>query len=377
MRTPSLVASITAVLVAAAQAGAQTTTNLNTATTDTPISIVLAPNPPMSMHAIISTVGAGKQFVYDVSNPAVPKTVGTGLAATASQDQFTRSWYSPAFSGLLFTAHRNGGLRMWDADVAKLMAVAVPQLTSVPTTYSHEGLKTFTDSLSRTWVMYSEQHTGATSLGGLRVYQAGAATLTARGDALVAGSAGNALEISNDGRYVWQLGDQGNVASKAILRVYDTANKSVGAGSITELAPVPLPPYVNSNADRYLEKNATQSTLVGTLGFDGIQPFGITNPVNPVPKLPFQFKPWLHVRGVTFLENTNFALIFGYLQIGAVFTDFMWFIQTDTAGPGSFSFVGNPINTPGFYITDAKISAPRIYLVGKLRASGQPQMRIY
>lgn len=51
---------------------------------------------------------------------------------------------------------------------------------------------------------------------------------------------------------------------------------------------------------------------MSTNGVDGIQCFGITNPAAPVLGTLLQFKPFLNVRGVTFIPGTNFGAILGF-----------------------------------------------------------------
>jgi hypothetical protein len=353
-------------LLAGTLPGQISTTTLNTYTGTFPMSVVLVPNPG-SLHAVVSLWSTSAQVPVDVTNPASPVP---GTSGSAPQDQYCRAWYTPDFGGRLLTAHRFGGIRMWDASPAALPG-PLSILTALTTHYSHEGLKTFTDpATTTTWLFYSEQHTSPTTLGGLRIYQLGSSSFTPLGTVLTTAAAGNALEVSNNGNFVWQWGDQNNNALDGVLRTYDTTNKS---------APVEQPrlafPYTSSYADKYLEKNANELALVGALGNDGLATIDITNPASPALGLQISV-PGLHVRGVTFIPGTDYGLLWGFVQFGTTYVDFLWFFGAPTATAG-FNLIGGPIVTLGFQNLDVKILNSRVYVVGRDRVSLASLLQIW
>jgi hypothetical protein len=349
-----------------------------------PMSIVLVPNVGR-LDAIVSFVGGGIQLPINVTNPSNPVP---GAATAPVQDQFSRAWYTPAFGGRLLTGHRGGNIRLWDASLGIL--------STTPTRYSHEGLKTFTDTNNRTWLYYGDHYSGGTD-GGLRVFEVGASSLTPKGDVLTSLVDGNALEVSRDGRYCWQLGIDANAgAGHLVLRTYDTNGKSAATPSIIELPMqrVSLPQVTSTTYDEYLEKDDfSGQTMLATLGDNGIASFAVTAavPVNSrggpgqLPtedawRLPAFLRALginLHARGVTFVPGTPYAILFGYIQVGTSATDFLWIINAGTSGPGTWSFVGNPINLPGCRISDVKVASPRIYLVCYDQTGGQAQLKIF
>jgi len=348
------------VTLCAAAAHAQTVYTLSTSSSTYPMSVVLAPNPGR-LDAIVSMWNTSQQIPVNVTNPSAA-IIGT--PASVSQDQYCRAWYS---RGRLFTAHRFGGIRMWDATLPNLGG-PLPVLTTTPTTYSHEGLETFADSTGN-YLFYSEQHTSPTSQGGLRIYQVLAGSLAPLGSVLTTAAAGNGLEIHSKGAYVWQWGDRNNNNLDGILRTYDTTNKS---------APVELPrlpfAYTVANADKYLEKNSRDTALIGTLGNDGFATFDVTTPSSPT--LGFQFSlPILHVRGVTFFPGTDVGVMWGQINASPPI-DFYCYVFLPSAVAG---FWISPLTlTPSFQITDMKVDLPvRHYAVGRHRTTLNSELRIW
>jgi hypothetical protein len=354
-----------------------------------PMSIVLVPS-TLRLDAIVSFVGGSIQRPINVTNPNAP-LLGT-LSAAVGQDQFSRAWYTPAFGGRLLTGHRGGGIRLWNAGAPLTGPLTVSSTTA--TRYSHEGLKTFTDTNNRTWLYYGDHYSGGTD-GGLRVFEVGASSLTFKADVLTPLVDGNALEVGRDGRYCWQLGIDANPgAGYMVLRTYDTSGKSAATPMINELARVNLPQVTSTTYDEYLEKDDfSGQTMLATLGDNGIASFAVTAavPVNSrggpgqLPtedawRLPAFLRALginLHARGVTFVPGTPYAILFGYIQVGTSATDFLWIINAGTSGPGTWSFIGNPITIPGFLISDVKVASPRIYVVGNQRTGGQAQLKIF
>lgn len=357
---------VAAATLAAAVTAQLSTTTLSTNPNTFPMSVVLAPN-PIGNYAITSLWNTSEQVPANVTNPAAPVL---GINATAPQDQYCRAWYTPALGGRLLTAHRGGGIRLWDT-TGVLINGPLPILQTTPTTYSHEGLKSAPlPGTILDYVFYSEQHVSPTSSGGLRIYQLGTAGLVPMGTVLTVGAAGNGLEVSTSTNVVWQWGDQLNNQLNGVLRTYDTFNKS---------APVEMPrvpfPFSTPNGDKYLEKNFTENALVGTLGVDGLATFDITNPLAPTVGLAISV-PGLTLRGVTFIPGTDFGLFFGSVQIGSSILDFMWFFHAPAAVAG-FTLLGSPIWTPGFQIMDAKIDWGHIFAVGRDRSSLNSLMKIW
>jgi hypothetical protein len=365
MKLASRSAFAAATLVAAASAQLSTTTlSVNPATY--PMSVVLAPS-AVGIYAVSSLWNQSEQVPTNVTNPVLPVL---GVPVTTTQDQYCRAWYTRAFGGRLLTAHRWGNVRMWDATPANING-PLPILTSTPTTYSHEGLKTAPlPGSNLEYCFYSEQHTSATTAGGLRIYQVNPASLTPLGTVLTLGAAGNGLEVSRGTDVVWQWGDQLNNNLNGCLRTYDTFNKLVPV----EMPRVPFP-YTVGFADKYLEKNMSHNALVGTLGDDGLATFDITAPLAPT--IGFTVSaPGVHLRGVTFIPATDFGLIWGVVTIGTTQLDFMWFFHAPTATIG-FTAIGSPIWTPGFQIMDIKIDFGHIYAVGRDRTTLDSQLKIW
>jgi hypothetical protein len=371
MRSSSLFARSTALaLAASASLHAQlSTTVLSTNTGTYPISVVLpAPSTPQK-YAIASLWQSSQQLEVNVTNPAAPVV---GASATTTQDQYCRAWHTSFLGGRLVTAHRGGGIRLWDASAGILVPnLPVPQLSSTPTNYSHEGLKTFSHPLGE-FVLYSEQHTSPSGFGGLIVYRINpTSTLTMVGQTLFPAGAGGALDLSADGKIVWQLGDQGNNQMNVVLRTYDNAGW-MGNPNLLTTNPVPV---TTTNADRYLEHNAQQSTLVAALGYDGIICYDIAGPnaINPIPVTAIAIPSLLHVRGVTFIPSTNFAVFFGFFTIGSTTIDFV--LVADTTAPGSLTTL--TWFNPGMQVLDAKVANGRLYCVGRDRVSLKSLMKIW
>ena len=367
MRNSLFARSAALTLLACASATAQiSTTVLSTTTTTYPMSVVLTPQANQK-YAIASLWSASQQVQVNVTNPALPVV---GPAPTAPQDQYCRAWYTPALGGRLVTAHRFGNIRLWDASMPILAtSTPVPQLSLTGTNYSHEGLKTLQHPLGD-FVFYSEQHTSPTVSGGLIVYRINpTSTLTMVGQNLQLGCAGGALDYSRGGKIVWQLGDQANNSLNGVLRVYDT-NGFSGNPNLLNTIPVT---YTTSNADRYLERNTIETSLVATLGYDGLISYNLTNPVNPVPVTVISIPSALHVRGVTFVPNTNLAITWGFFLIGSSTFDFV--LVADTTVPGSFNVLA--WFNPGMQVLDAKFQGNNLYCVGRDRTTLHSLLKIW
>lgn len=389
MRSFSLFSPTLVVIAITNLVTAQDILTFGTGSANIPFSVVLAPNAgfPTTLHAIVSFSTPSRQMPIDV----VPAHSVAKVSSSLTANQYCRAWYSPAFSGLLFTAHPSaGGIRMWDASLPKLSPGSLAVVgAGAATNYSHEGLETYSGVLG-TWLYYGE-HWAPSGLGGLRVFKVGSSTtLSPAGTAFPpGGSDGNALEVDRDGRYVWQMGWTGNLATNGVLYTYDTNNKTQLVPSVSlsnTKALTGTAAYTVANYDRYLEKNLlTENTLVSTNGVDGLQCFDITNKAVPTFGSVFGYHYYklngnglvLNIRGVTFIPGTDIGMLFGHIDISGVPSDFVWFI---TAGSPAGSFApipGGLIIIPGFQISDAKILGSKVYMVGKNRATNSGEYRRY
>ncbi len=350
----ALVASLSLTAALSAQFGLSTTV---VSTTRTPRSIVLAPH-PVGLHAIVSMSQQSEQIPVDVTFANAPVV---GVSALHSRDQYCDAWWTDAFGGRLLTAHRAGGIQLWDAAWPAVTG-PLPQLGFTPTNYSHEGLETWTDVTGQAFVLYSEQHTNPNGQGGLRVYGLGASALTPVGQNLITGSAGRHLEVSANGALVWQWSDQNNNQLDGVLRVYNTNNYT---GNPTLVNTVPYP-FTYGYGDTDLERNHSSTTLVSAMGFDGLAAMNITTPTNPVINTIVGPQQTLFFDGVTFVPGTDFALTWGYIKIGTSEIDFMLFLNTST--PGVATPMGSAI-FPGYRVDDAKILWNHLYVVGRTRTT--------
>jgi hypothetical protein len=362
-----ILAHATAITTCAPLSAQISTTVLSTNTGTYPMSVVMTPVTAPQKYALVSLWQSSEQQSVNVTNPALPVVAPS---STATQDQYCRAWYTTANGGRLVTAHRFGGIRLWDSSWPILStSTPQPQLSYTPTNYSHEGLKTVSNALGN-FVLYSEQHTSPTGSGGLMVYRiTPTSALSLVGQSLMVGCAGGALDISVQGNLVWQLGDQGNNQMNGVLRVFDTNGY---AGNPTLLNTIAVP-FTTADSDRYLERNAKQSTLVATLGWDGINCYDVTNPVNPTLGVSISMPSLLHVRGVTFIPSTNTAVLFGFFTIMSTTIDFV--LVADTTMPGS-------LNTlmwfnPGMQVMDAKVAGSNLYCVGRDRVTLKSLLKIW
>ena len=331
-----------------------------------PRSIVLAPVPG-SMHAIVSMSAQSEQIPLDVTVPSAPLV---GFPTFHSQDQYCDATWTPAFGGRLLTAHRGGGIQIWDASPGTI-AGAFPLLGYTPTNYSHEGLDTITDPLGNTFVFYSEQHTSPTSFGGLKTYQLVGNTLTPVGQTLFLAGAGRDMAVDRYGRIVWQWGDQSANQLNGMLRVY-YSNLYGGNPILANAVPYA---FTYGYPDTDLEINATGNNLVSCMGWDGLVAVDVTSPVNPVITTMFGAQQVIFFDGVTFIPGTDFALMWGFVRIGSTEIDFLWWLNCSV--PGLATPIGGP-SFPGFRVDDVKILAPHIYCVGRTRTTTpQSQVVVY
>lgn len=359
MHSPVSIATVSTVLLAlttaaSAQFGISTTL---VSTTRTPRSIVMAPH-PVGLHAIVSMSQQSEQIPVDVTIPTSP-VVGTSVLH--AQDQYCDAWWTDAFGGRLLTAHRGGGIQLWDAAWPTIVG-PIPQLGYTATNYSHEGLETWSDGAGNTYALYSEQHTSSLGQGGLRVYRVNASSLAPIGQNLITGSAGRQLEVSANGGLVWQWSDRNNNQLDGVLRVYQTNNYT---GNPTLVNSVPYA-FTYGYADTDLERNHSSTTLVSAMGWDGLTAMNITTPTNPTINTMIGAQQTIFFDGVTFIPGTDFALTWGFFKIGTLEVDFMLFL--DTSIPGFASPVGGPI-FPGYRIDDLKIEWGHIYAVGRTRTT--------
>ena len=333
-------------------------------TTNAPRSLVVAGNV-----VICSLNTSAEQVPVSVASPTNP-TLGTLLNPPLG-DQFANSAYTPDFGGRLVLGHRSGGLNLIDTSAGLTLSTLFTSPANSPAKYCHEGLETWS-SAARTFVAYSEHNVG-NSGGGLRTFEI--TTTSGPGDTLVeigsdiaVGRDGNGLEVSADGRHVWQLGWSNNVATNTHLAVYDTNNWTAPPTLVATV------PYLatTSNYDRQIERNANSDNLVATLGFDGLAAVSVATPTNPVFNIAIQ-NPAFYFDGVRFVPNSNLCVFWGLIRVGTVDTDFLAF--ADATAPGAvvpIAVIPMPLQ-----VADVGIRAGRVYVLGRDRMSGATLLNVY
>lgn len=338
-------------------------------------SVVVSPtNAPRSLvvtgAVVICSLNTGAvQVPVSVANPASPQ-LGTPLDPPLG-DQFANAAWSPVFGGRLITGHRSGGLNLIDTSASLTLSTLFTMPSNAPAKYCHEGLETFATA-GRVLVAYSEHNVG-NSGGGLRTFEV--TTTTAPGDTLVeigsdiaVGRDGNGLEISADGRHVWQLGWSNNVATNTHLAVWDT-NLWTGAPVLVSTVPYTA---TTSNYDRQVERNPASDNLVATLGFDGLAAVNVSTPTNPVINMVMQ-DPSIYFDGVRFAPNSNLCAVWGLVRVGSVDTDFLAF--GDASVPGLFlPIVVVPMP---MQVADVGMRAGRVYVLGRDRTSLATTLTVY
>ncbi|MEZ5966804.1 MAG: hypothetical protein R3F56_23395 [Planctomycetota bacterium] len=349
---------------AAAQYGLSTTVLSTVSPTPIPRSIVMVPN-PVGLHAICSMTQQSRQIPVDVTNPLAPTV---GAPATITRDQYCDAVYTPDFGGRLVSAHRFGGLQVWDATMPSL-AGPLPALGFSATNYSHEGLKTYFHQ-GVTYVLYGEQHTSPTTQGGLEIWRLDSGGVSFVGEHMMTAAAGRALTVSQDGRIVWQWGDQNNDNLDGVLRVYST-NGYTGAPILINTV---THPFVQTYTDKDIESNAVQTNLLSALGWDGLRAIDISVVTSPVINTVFGPSTSLFFDGVTFVPSTNIAVVWGLIRIGTTDIDFLAFF--DASIPGAA--VPLLVIPPGFRVDDVKVQGNHLYCLGRDRAAAMaPILVVY
>lgn len=365
MNAPRTVAvSLALAAPALAQYGLSTTVLSTVSPTPIPRSIELVPT-PISLNVICSMTQGSRQIPVDVTNPVAPVV---GLPATHSQDQYCDAVYTPDFGGRLVTAHRFGGLQVWDATLPNLGG-PLPLLGYSATNYSHEGLKTYFHQGS-TYVLYGEQHTSPTSQGGLEIWRLNSGGLTFVGQHMMTAAAGRALTLSRDGRVVWQWGDQNNDNTDGVLRVYSTNGYTGNPILINSVNH----PFVQPYTDKDIESNAAQTNLLSAMGWDGLRAIDISIVTSPVINTVFPPSTTLFFDGVTFVPSTNIAVVWGLIRFGSTDIDFLAFF--DASIPGAA--IPLLVIPPGFRVDDVKVQGNHLYCLGRDRAASMaPILVIY
>ncbi|MBK9129876.1 MAG: hypothetical protein IPM13_19175 [Phycisphaerales bacterium] len=305
------VPSLSVCLILAALASAQQG-SVTVSTTLFPRSVVIA-GPDHVICSFGATNQSGVQQAVNVSVPNNPTNQGA-LFDPNYGDQFSDAVFTPAFGGRLVTAHRFGGINLIDASVPWAMVGAYSQIQ--PPKYSQEGLEIFADSTG-VFVGYSEHNVGNTG-GGLRIFRMSANALTEiLPSHIVVGQDANACEFSRDGRYLWQFGSVGNNSNDQRLFTYTTNAFSSGPTLISAT----LVPGPNTYGDKDL-KQAMAPNLIAALGFEGLAAVDVTTPSAPVFNQVYQ-SSIVFFDGVTFFPGSDYALTWGYVQIGTSFFDFL------------------------------------------------------
>lgn len=333
-------------------------------TTSAPRSLVVA-----GSTVICSLTTGAVQVPVNVAVPRNPQ-LGTPLDPPLG-DQFANSAYTPSFGGRLVLGHRGGGLNLIDTSGGNTLATLFTSQPGAPAKYCHEGLETYTSG-SRVFVAYSEHNVGNTG-GGLRLFEIASSTgpgdtLVEIGSDILVGRDGNGLEISADGRTVWQLGWSNNQTTNTHLAVWDT---QAWAASPLLVTTVPYP-ATTSNYDRQLERNASSDNLVATLGFDGLAAVDVSNPISP----SFHFvlnDPAFYFDGVRFAPNSNLCVLWGFVRVGTVDTDFLAF--ADATVPG-FVLPLVVVQMP-MRVADVGLRAGRLYVLGTDRTTSATTLSVY
>ncbi|MBI5852348.1 MAG: hypothetical protein HZB39_15140 [Planctomycetes bacterium] len=275
-------------------------------------------------HVICSLTNDGRQQAVDVSTASAPLLDGAIFDAPFF-DQFCDAAYTPAFGGRLVTTHRFGGINLVDASIPGAMVNLFSSIQ--PPKYSHEGLEIHTNGSGQTFVAYSEHNVSNTG-GGLLLYQMLASSLVPLGSDILIGRDGNALEIGPTGQHIWQLGWISANPSDNQLFVWDTNLWTTP--SLVSTVPMP---WTTVNYDKCIERAAAPN-LLATCGLDGLTAIDISNPIAPVVGTTLAMvNPNLYVDGVTFLDGTDLAIAWGYVDLGGnVYWDFFLFLDASIPG---------------------------------------------
>jgi len=333
-------------------------------TSSSPRSLVVA-----GSTVICSLTISSEQVPVDVTNPANPLP-GTPLNPPLG-DQFANSAHTPAFGGRLVLGHRGGGMNLIDTSAGSTLTTVFTSQPGSPAKYLHEGLETYTSS-GRTFVAYSEHNVSNTG-GGLRLFEITTTsvpgdTLTELGSDILVGRDGNGLEISADGRYVWQLGWSNNNTTNTHLAVWATQGWT-GPPQLVTTVPYPV---TTSYYSRLLERNVNGDNLVAALGFDGLGAVDVTSPTSPVFHVVLR-DPALFFDGVRFLPGSNLCMLWGFLRTGTTDVDFLAF--ADASAPGlalPLAVVPMPMQ-----VADVGVRGARVYVLGSDRSSGAATLAVY
>ncbi|MEM7311016.1 MAG: hypothetical protein AAF682_30380 [Planctomycetota bacterium] len=246
--------------------------------------------------AIVSHRTDGLQSFVDITSPFSMTLCPSTTFNPSFGDIFGESLYYDGLGGHLFTGHRFGGLTMNDASDP---CATMFQVAAVNTQYMHEGLDAWSDGTNH-FLVYGE-HPAFTTVGGIRIYDIGASSLTEIGNVLnPAGQLdGGDVVFSPDGAYVYQISPSGygpgsTTVNNTALVVYDTSNKSAPAF----LFPVDLPGSAQST-DAELVHAPDSPYLYLAMFEDGLQVVNVTNPMAPTVKQFFAL-PGISIEEVEF-----------------------------------------------------------------------------
>jgi hypothetical protein len=333
-------------------------------TTNSPRSLVVA-----GRTVICSLTTSAQQVPVDVSVPTNP-VVGVLLDPPLG-DQFGNAAYTPSFGGRLVLGHRSGGMNLIDTSRGSPLTTLFTSQPGQPAKYLHEGLETHTAG-GRTFVAYSEHNVG-NSGGGLRLLEILSTsvpgdTLVEIGSDILVGRDGNGLEISADGRHVWQLGWSNNNTANTHLAVWDTQGWTAPPQLVTT---VPYP-VTTSYYSRVIERNGSGDNLVAALGFDGLAAVDVRTPTSPLMNVVLVNAAFFF-EGVRFLATSNLCVLWGFVRVGTADVDFLAFADGTTPGVVVPILV---VQMP-MQIADVGSRAGRLYVLGRDRASLATTLSIF
>ncbi|MBK8096731.1 MAG: hypothetical protein IPK26_06465 [Planctomycetes bacterium] len=276
--------------------------------------LTLPTNDPRSVivtagsHLIISDQVNGQQLLYDIATPSNPT-----LTATINPpfgDQWFEAEYTPDFGGRLFTGHRFGGLNMLDTSNPAAPTVAA----SVSTIYHYRGLK-YRNFGGQSYLYYAETNWG------LSVYSVGANSLSPLwSDFSNANNDANGMEVV--GQHLFLYGTPYNRRSTRELKTYDLVNPA---------APLLINTLVQQQGGSVsghcqLRVDGTGTVLLASRQLEGLDLIDIGNPAAPVVTQVIPADPNVSCWGAFAFPNTPFAIIYGWLGVGAAATGWAYFV---------------------------------------------------
>lgn len=301
---------------------------------------------------------SGRQITVDATTITSP--FPSALYDPPLSDQFGDGVYTRRFGGRLVAGYRWGDVNTVDTSIP----TALNTIDTENTVYHHEGMELFEDAAGQVWVAYSEQNTSPGNAGGLRVYQMVASGMTEVGNFLNNDQGGNELEMSPDGRVIYQIGEIGGAGNPRFW-VYDS-DVANGFATPTRILDMPLPFATTRFSSSQMERNQQGNNLVIARGFEGLSVADTSIPTAPNFNLILQMPGVLFFDGVRFFPNSDICAVWGFVRSGGTDTPFLLFGYAGS--PGSFITLFSIVYPR--YINDIQMQGPRTYILGTDQSSG-------